>query len=281
MNRKEISIAVIMMFGVAVFHFFIPRDFLSLHIFFRLLYLVPIAYIALYSGRKGGMLAAITMTIIFLPHFFMDRTTQDFTAGNIAVVILFYITGFFVGSFRDSSERGVIKQQLREVAVPFTGEECNILFFIDDSPLSAASAKWFGAYFGGRDIVVTLLWVNEDESEKFASQELADESVSKQGNETAAFMDEVRDMLIGSGIPQERVLIKNVAVTGKVPISDKILEELKDGDYDLLLLAKHQQTKAQEFLFGDVPIRLLREASIPVLSVKGTPEESSSPSQTI
>lgn len=279
MNRKQISIAIIMMFGVAVFHFFIPRDFLSLHILFRLLYLVPIAYIALYSGRKGGIIAAITMTIIFLPHFFMDRTTQDFTAGNIAAVILFYITGFFVGSFRDSSERGVINQQQQQVVVPSTGKGCNILFYIDNSPLSAASAEWFGAYFGGRDIAVTLLWVyNEDESEKFASQEPADEYVSQQGNETAAFLDEIRDMLIGSGIPQESVLTKNVAVAGKVPVSDKILEELKDGDYDLLLLSKHQQTKAQEFLFGDVPIRLLRETSIPVLSVKGTPEESSSPS---
>ena len=279
MNRKQISIAIIMMFGVAVVHLIIPRDFLSLHILFRLLYLVPIAYIALYSGRKGGVLAAITMTIFFLPHFFMDRTTQDFTAGNIAALVLFYITGLFVGSFRDSSERGVIKQQLREVAVPFTGKECNILFYIDNSPLSAASAEWFGAYFGGRDIMVTLLWVyNEDESEKFASHELADEYVSQQGNETAAFLDKIRDMLIDSGIPQDSVVINNVAVKGKVPVSDKILEELNDGNYDLLLLSKHQQTKAQEFLFGDVPIRLLREASIPVLSVKGTPEESNSPS---
>ena len=279
MDRKQISIAVLMMFGVAVFHFFIPRDFLSLHILFRLLYLVPIAYIALYSGRKGGILAAITMTIIFIPHFFMDRTTQDFTAGNIAAVILFYITGFFVGSFRDSSERVVINQQQQHVVVPSTGEGCSILFYIDNSPLSTASAEWFGAYFGGRDITVTLLWVyNEDESEKFASQELADEYVSQQGNETATFLDELRDMLTGSGIPRENVSIKNVAVTGKVPVSDKILEELKDGNYDLLLLSKHQQTKAQEFLFGDVPIRLLREASIPVLSVKGTLEESNSPS---
>jgi len=84
----------------------------------------------------------------------------------------------------------------------------------------------------------------------------------------AASLDKICDMLIDLGIPQDSVVIKNVAVKGKVQVSDKILEELNDGNYDLLLLSKHQQTKAQEFLFGDVPIRLLREASIPVLSVK-------------
>ncbi|MCK5194795.1 MAG: universal stress protein [Desulfobulbaceae bacterium] len=276
MNRKQITIAIIMMFSVAVFHFFIPRDFLSLHILFRLLYLVPIAYIALNFGRKGGVIAAIAVTIIFLPHFFMVKTSHEFVAGNIAAVVLFYLTGLFVGSFRDKAERGItMQQQQRQVVIPSAGEGCNILFYIDGSPLSAAVAEWFSAFFANRNITITLLWIyNEDETEKFASPELASEHVSQVKVEGEASIEKIREDLLTAGIQMERISVKNIAVTGKIPFSDKILEELKADNYDLVLLAKHDQTKAQEFLFGDTAIRLLREASIPVLSVKGVPEKS-------
>ena len=274
MKKKQIFIAIIMMFSVAVFHFFIPRDYLSLHILFRLLYLVPIAYIALNFGRKGGVIAAIAVTIIFVPHFFMVKTSHEFVAGNIAAVVLFYLTALFVGSFRDAAERGIIKQQQqRQVVIPSAGEGCNILFYIDGSPLSAAVAKWFGNFFANKDITITLLWIyNEDETEQFASPELAGEHVSQVEEEAKAFTERIREKLLTAGIQMERISVKNIAVTRKIPFSDAILAELKAGDYDLALLAKHDQTKAQEFLFGDAAIRLLREASIPVLSVKGVPE---------
>ncbi|MDW7772872.1 MAG: universal stress protein [Desulfobulbaceae bacterium] len=52
-------------------------------------------------------------------------------------------------------------------------------------------------------------------------------------------------------------------------MSDKILEEVKAGGHDLVLLPKHEKTHTQEFMFGDTAIQVLRKASVPVLSVKG------------
>jgi nucleotide-binding universal stress UspA family protein len=59
----------------------------------------------------------------------------------------------------------------------------------------------------------------------------------------------------------------------KASISDKILEELRTERCDLVLLPKHDKTHAQESLFGDTAVQLLRKASIPILSVKGSSGE--------
>lgn len=79
--------------------------------------------------------------------------------------------------------------------------------------------------------------------------------MAQQRKETSAFLDKIRNILIETTIPPESILAKNIAVTGKVSVSDKLLEELKNGGYDLVLLAKHKQAEAHEFLFGDVSIR--------------------------
>ena len=88
-------------------------------------------------------------------------------------------------------------------------------------------------------------------------------------------MNEIRDILTDTGISANKITVKTVSLNHKERVSDKILEELTNGgyDYDMVLLPKHDQTKAQEFLFGDTAVRLLRRAPVPVLSVKGTREE--------
>lgn len=270
MKRKKIIFAIVLLFIIAIVHLQIPEHDLTLHVLLRLLYLVPIAYVALLTGRKGGVLTSLAATIVFLPHFFFSGANQEFIAGNITAVILFNLTGFFVGYFRDVSERGYINQRQQQVVIAPEGKGHRVLFYVDKSPLSSGVAKWFGTSFGSRDTSVTLFWVyNDDVSEKFASQQSADEYMAQFKIDTESKLGGIRDLLTDSGIPADRILVKTAALHQKARVSDKILEELKNESYDLVLMPKHEQTKAQEFLFGDTAIRLLRGSPIPVLSVKG------------
>lgn len=264
-----------MIISVAVFHYFIPRDLLTLHILFRLLYLVPITYVALYSGRLGGIISAIAVTLIFLPHFFMQTTSHEFIAGNIGAIILFILAGYFVGSFRDKSEKEVLAQKNKlQFVTTHKGEGNNILFYADNTQLACATAEWFINIFGHTVTALTILSVyNSDESEKFSTEKEAEDFVSQRKIETDAYMERIKNELSSKGIAADKIITKSVTTRGKAAVSDKILEELKTGNYDLVLLPKHDKTHAQEFLFGDTAVQLLRKASIPILSVKGSSGE--------
>jgi len=275
MNAKQKILAAVMIISVAVFHYFIPRDLLTLHILFRFLYLVPITYVALYTGRLGGVVIALTVTLVFLPHFFMSTSSHEFVAGNIGAVILFNLAGYFVGSFRDKSEQEVIaqKKKLRVVAT-HKGEGNNILFYADSTQLASATAEWFTAAFGPAVAALTILSVyNTDESEKFSTEKEAEKFVSQREKETEASLEHIKNEFSSKGIAADKITIKSVTMKGKAVISDKILEELNTENYDMVLLPKHDKTHAQEFLFGDTAVQLLRKASIPILAVKGSPGE--------
>ncbi len=275
MTTKQKILAAAMILSVAVFHYFIPRDLLTLHVLFRLFYLVPIIYVALCMGRLGGILTAITVTFIFLPHFFMATTSHEFVAGNVGAVVLFNLAGYFVGNFRDRSEREVHEQKGKLQIVPIhKGEGGNILFYVDDTQLSKATVEWFSDFIGHGITTLALFGVySEEESEKYPSQKQIEEHVAQLKIEKKLYLENIKEEFVEKGVASETISIKSVSRRGKASVSDKILDELKNGSYDLILLPKHNKTKAQEFLFGDTAIQLLRKAPIPVLSVKGGPEE--------
>lgn len=276
MNTKQKTLAAAMVTGVAIFHYFIPRDLLTIHILFRFLYLVPITYVALYTGRLGGIVSAMAVTLIFLPHFFIPTTNHEFVAGNIGAIILFILAGYFVGNFRDKSEKEVLarKNRLQFVAT-HKGEGTNILFYADTTQLATAAAEWFMNTFGHTVTALTILSVyRSDESEQFSTEKEAEEYVSQRKKETDTHREHIENAFISKGIAAGKITNKSVTTEGKTAISDKILDELKTGSYDLVLLPKHDKTHAQEFLFGDTAVQLLRKASVPILSVKGSPGES-------
>ena len=146
MTRKQITFAIALLFTITVVHFQIPNRDLTLHILLRLLYLVPIAYVSLQTGRKGGVLVSLVVTLVFLPHFFFSVADKEFIAGNITAVILFNLTGFFLGYFRDVTERGYISRKQQRMIVTPEDKGHNVLFYVDNSPLSSGVAKWFDCF---------------------------------------------------------------------------------------------------------------------------------------
>ncbi|MDW7772645.1 MAG: universal stress protein [Desulfobulbaceae bacterium] len=272
MNKEKIKHGIAMIAGIALFHYLLPRELLSLHILFRFLYLVPVAYVAFYTGRKGGLLTALAVTVVFLPHFFMATATQEFIAGNIGAIILFFLAGFFVGNFRDVSEREILKRQEQRQIISASKDGIrSILFYSDNTQLSSAAAEWFISFFADRTMSVCLLSIyNEDETDSFPTEESAREHVSHIKTESRQHVENIRQKLISNGFEAAKIVTKQMPITGNSSISDKILDEVKEGGYDLVLLPKHPKTHTQEFMFGDTAIQVMRKASVPVLSVKGT-----------
>lgn len=278
MSRKQILTIILVTAAVAAVHSLIPVRFIALHVLFRLLYFIPITLAALAFGRKGGLAASLTISLIFLPHFWFRGTSSEFIAESAVAIVLFNLCGFFVGSFRESSEINLTRRFRQEKVVPYRDDDQQrVLFYIDGSPLSLGAAKWFGNRHDLSRMSVVLLTVSSaDREEKFADTLAGNQTPDKE-QALERSRTEIRQALVECGMDEKNLATESITVTERVPISDRINEYLNEHAFDFLLICKHNKKKSEEFLFGDTAIQVLRKTSVPVLVVKGIEEQASLP----
>jgi nucleotide-binding universal stress UspA family protein len=146
---------------------------------------------------------------------------------------------------------------------------------VDETPVSLYAAKYFTDIFGDSpDVGVTLLWVSSGtDPDYFETTEEAREHERELQEKGETLLGRVKGILSGGGVDEGRIHLRVVAAEKKGKTSDKILEELETGEYDTIIIGKHPLTRSQEFLFGSAAVRLVREAPINVLSVKGAMED--------
>lgn len=277
MTRRQLATAIGLLLGIAGVHLVIPERELTLHILLRLVYLVPIAMVALRKGKKAGLMMSLAATALFLPHFLFQQATVEFNAGNVVALVMFNLTGFVAGTYRDKSERGYVSSQQRQTIRTLPPGENRILFFVDNSPLSMDVARWFSTAFADRNRPVTLLWTHQENLEDtHATSRAADEEAARLLEEGRQYLEKIKAHLGDAGFPENMLTIKVRAVSENSRTSDAVLEEIQEGGYGMVLLGKHGQTKAQEFLFGDPAVRLLRTSPVPVLAVTGEEQKNGS-----
>jgi nucleotide-binding universal stress UspA family protein len=76
-------------------------------------------------------------------------------------------------------------------------------------------------------------------------------------------MEKARELLLRGGFDEARVESR-FANSQNTRTSDVILEELKAGGFSATVIGRHRLSRAEEFLFGSVAIRLARQATCPV-----------------
>ena len=272
MTKKQTTIIILITLAVAVIHTLIPQRFLALHIILRLLYFIPIILAALSSGRKGGLIVAGAISLVFLPHFFFHHASREFMIENTVAIVLFLLSGFFIGSFRESSEIQLNKRLAEErMVVPVRdAEQQRVLFYNDSSSLSLGTAKWFVGKYNLSKMSIVLLMVSTQDREEMLADTMAGKQQREKEQAQKQSLIDIRQVLIEGGIPEKNIATVVTTVTERVPISDKIIEYLSEHEFDFLLLCKHNKKKSEEFLFGDTAIQVLRKTATPLLIVKGT-----------
>jgi len=65
---------------------------------------------------------------------------------------------------------------------------------------------------------------------------------------------------------KEAIQIKASHIT-KESVALKIMEEQKQYHYDTIVIGGTKMSKAQEFLFGNAAVKLVREAGCPIITV--------------
>ncbi len=144
----------------------------------------------------------------------------------------------------------------------------SILIPVNDSISSRTMLDFFKSLSIDRDNVdITLLHIFRKPS---ASEELMGEEYmkEKQPARMLALLEETRAKFIESGFNPEN--IRTRLSTDLYPtITDGIIDQFKEGNYNMIVIGRKQMSKAEEFVLGDISTKLLRTLEgVAILVVK-------------
>ncbi len=78
--------------------------------------------------------------------------------------------------------------------------------------------------------------------------------------DTLSLMEAAAGRLAAHGIPEKQVHLKIQICKKPVSVAELILHEREQGDYGTIVIGRRGMSKKEEFLFGSVSNRIVREA---------------------
>jgi hypothetical protein len=261
MNQWKTLIAVLsMILIISAAHIIAPIEKILLHIVFRFLYLIPIAYAGFKAGKKYGLIAAVISALAYTPHFFMKDVPLSFHIENAFGLVIFCLVGILSGTYTDL-KRSYLKRKYDDT--PYQAEQENrdtVLLYADDSPISINCASWLAAnHLNNNQCNLRILY-----GPSYAKPGETDSDFLK--NKTVS-LSALKNAVTQIGFPTEHIEIMFVNPSKKEPLSQIIINEALHSNCKFLLIGKHNLSKAQEFLFGDTAINIIRKSPIPVIVV--------------
>jgi nucleotide-binding universal stress UspA family protein len=105
------------------------------------------------------------------------------------------------------------------------------------------------------DLKVTLLNVFRKPS---VSEELMGEDYSREEpSRLMNFLEKARDKLVENGYSADNIRI-NLVTEPYPTITEGILDQFNKGKYSMVVIGRRKKTKSEEFVMGDVSVKLVR-----------------------
>ncbi|MCP4347756.1 MAG: universal stress protein [Desulfobacterales bacterium] len=132
----------------------------------------------------------------------------------------------------------------------------SILVALKNSVTSRSTADCLASLpFCPDDIRITLLHVFRKPS---ASEELMGEAfVRDESSRLLAVLDEAKDKLVENGFNPNNIEIK-LATDPYPAVAEGIIDQFNKGNFNMVVIGRKQKSKAEEFVLGDISIKLVR-----------------------
>jgi len=132
----------------------------------------------------------------------------------------------------------------------------SILVALNDS-VSSRKALDFMLKFSilPKDAYLTLLHIFRKQT---AGEDLMGEKfIQEQPLKFQGFLEGVRDKLLENGFDPARIEIK-MAMEEYATTTEGIIDQFHKGEYNMVVLGRKRMSKAEEFVLGDVGVKLVR-----------------------
>jgi Universal stress protein UspA and related nucleotide-binding proteins len=138
----------------------------------------------------------------------------------------------------------------------------NILIAVDASDNARRAVDYAGTILAGTGGVrVTLLYVERAPGRDLFENEEAWLGQCKLEHERVFdFLKQARAKLVAAGLPEAAISERTVLCSAEPSIAQTILDLQQEGGYGTLVVGRRGLTKGEEFLFGSVSTKLVRDA---------------------
>ncbi|GAB6177042.1 hypothetical protein JCM16814_19330 [Desulfobaculum senezii] len=136
-----------------------------------------------------------------------------------------------------------------------------ILLAVDTSENSLRAIEYVAQMLGGGcgGEVELLHIVRLPERDMYPDEEAFDAKLCEQEEESHAFLDTARGILLDGGFTDEAVTERQLCITAP-SIAQHILRIQKEGGFGTVVVGRRGVSKAEEFLFGSVSSKVVHYA---------------------
>jgi nucleotide-binding universal stress UspA family protein len=253
--------------AITLFHLGTPRHLMYLHVLLQALFFAPVSLAGFWFGKKGGLVAALAIAGVYIHHAItVMMPTSTLAVSNAIQIVLIFIVGLLTGTYADV--RLGYQEAISKTSPPSTAalpSEQKLLVYLDESGAAMNAVRYVAHLFGRvPDVKVTLLSVRNRTSPELTGQNRAQRNAESSAQESSEHaVEKARELLFQSGFTDSRLEARVVEQT-EGRISDVILMEQKAGNHSAIVIGRHNLSRAEEFLFGSVAVRLARQATCPV-----------------
>jgi nucleotide-binding universal stress UspA family protein len=137
-----------------------------------------------------------------------------------------------------------------------------VLIAIDHSENALKAVDYVGGILSCHaDADITLLHViNEPSPDLMPDPEARQRVVTQMKQEALPFLESVGQRLTTRGIPEACIRLKIQACQKVTSVAELVLQELRAESYGTVVIGRRGVSKREEFLFGSVSNKIVREA---------------------
>jgi len=269
-GKQKATFIATLMLAISIWHYSTDIHHPVLHILHRELYLLPIVFAAYWFGRKGGLTASIIASLLFLPLTFMGhQATATNQLDNVLDLLMFNCVAYLLGKYRDVQRaRYTTFWRPETESSALQPSHRRVLLVIDNSVNAAKTARYVVESYGKNpDMTVTILgFIREPSLDLFANRDEFREAKELSEETIAYLVADAHQTLLSGGFPQEAISVKTIRI-GKETIASKLLDEQNKVPYHSIVVGGAKISKAEEFIFGNLAVKLVRESNCPVVTV--------------
>jgi len=108
-RRATYARAAVVAAGIGIaslLHFLTPESLILWHNIFQRLYYLPIVYAAACFGWRGGLIAALSSAILYIPHILISlHHMPEYAMNQYAEIIIFFLVGTITGVLADRERK--------------------------------------------------------------------------------------------------------------------------------------------------------------------------------
>lgn len=142
----------------------------------------------------------------------------------------------------------------------------SILIVLKDSVSSREALEYISLLpFCKEDVDITLMHIfrKTSMSEELMGENFTDEETQKWQKQ----LDNAKNVLVSHGLIPEKIQTKLIS-DAYPTVADGIIDQLKKGNFGTLVLGHKKKSRAEEFVKGDISMKLLRSLEgVAILSI--------------